>query len=54
MLRLALGDPNPGDELPYDLDRLQYDLASPDPEIADAALAHLTESLFMNVEDFTS
>jgi hypothetical protein len=52
MLRLALGHPDPGDELQVDLDDLQTRLNSNDETIANEARATIEGLLFMTVEDF--
>jgi hypothetical protein len=53
MLRLALGDPHPGDPLQYNLDELQNDLNGIDkPEQVAKATRIITEHLYLTIEAF--
>lgn len=56
MLKHALGDPNPGDPLPpavADLNTLNDDLNSSNPNTAADAKAKVQNHLYMTVDDFT-
>lgn len=52
MLSHALGDPDPGDPLPHDLDALQNRLGSPDPAVVAAAERNVVQDLHLTVQNF--
>jgi hypothetical protein len=52
MLKLALGDPDPGDPLPDDLNTLRDDLNSPDSSVRDGATKKIETDLHLTVESF--
>src|SRR5262249_55670890 len=51
-LRQALGDPNPGDPLPVNLDTLAQQLHDRNPAVVAAAVAKIHSALFMSVDTF--
>jgi hypothetical protein len=53
MLKLALGHPDPGNPLQYDLVKLNDDLKSTNQQVKQEAEKKITEDLHMTVEDFT-
>ena len=52
MLRLALGNPNPGDALQYDLETLKTNLASSDQNTQDNATNQIEYDLHLTVDNF--
>jgi hypothetical protein len=52
MLRWALGDPNPGNALQYDLETLKTNLASPVPATRDATIQQIETDLHLTVDTF--
>ena len=54
MLRLALGNPNSGDALQYDLQTLKTNLASPDQTIQNTATSQIENDLHLSIENFKS
>jgi hypothetical protein len=52
MLRLALGNPNPGDPLQYDLETLKTNLASPDQGTRDTVTKQIENDLHLSVDNF--
>jgi hypothetical protein len=52
MLGRALGHPNPGDALAYDLDDLKNDLDSGDDEDVEQATSDIENGLYMSVDNF--
>lgn len=52
MLRLALGHPNAGDPLQYDLDLLKNNLANPDETVRNQATQQIEGDLHLPVENF--
>ncbi|MBE9534080.1 MAG: SMP-30/gluconolactonase/LRE family protein, partial [Proteobacteria bacterium] len=52
MLKLAVGDPEPGDDLLHDLDNLEENLHSTDPEVVATAKWNITNGLHMTVIAF--
>ena len=52
MLAQAIGDPNPGDAIPHDLDQLQSDLDSSDSTVVQNAQAAIQSDLYLSVSNF--
>ena len=53
MLKVALGDPDEGDDLPCDLDKLNLELDNRDPAVVDQAILTITKLLYMTAESFS-
>ena len=51
-IRMALGNPNPGDPLQYDLDALKTDLSSSDQVIVDDIKRKINDDLHLSIDEF--
>ena len=52
MLKSALGHPNPGNSLQFDLIKLKTDLSNPDPAVVAGATTKITDDLRLTVDSF--